>query len=302
VYFILEGVTNSFDSTFLLEIAANLDKAEEEVKWLNILNNGFVLCVGPIAAFLISHLGSRVVVISGLVVTAAMYVLTALTSNFWIMIFSYGVIGGMATGCVFFAALILITEYFDKWRGIATGFIMVGCSGVGSLVITPLISFIIRLSDWRFAMCICAGIIMLACVFGMLGRPRNPTACSLLTSQQSLNKVELQKLKSEDDVNNNEDIIELQDTISKNEPCNRFFVVFRETYNLWKNFELKVIFFSQFCFSFGFFTPVKSVNSMVKARIDKSNATMNPFIMTVNGDMDNLSNDIVYSAILIIGE
>ena len=73
--------------------------------------------------------------------------------------------------------MIIIPDYFDKKRGIATGITMAG-SGVGSFVFAPLIGLLIESNGWKFAMSICACIIFQSCVFGALLRPLNPSAKS----------------------------------------------------------------------------------------------------------------------------
>ena len=66
--------------------------------------------------------------------------------------------------------MIIIPDYFDKKRGIATGITMAG-SGVGSFVFAPLIGLIIEPFGWKFTMSICSCIIFQACVCGSLLRP-----------------------------------------------------------------------------------------------------------------------------------
>ena len=94
----------------------------------------------------------------GAVVTAAMYMGTVYAPSIYVMMGTYGVVGGISTGCTYIASLIIIAEWFDKKRGIATGITMAG-SGVGSFVFPPLVGMLISKYDWRFAMSICACII-----------------------------------------------------------------------------------------------------------------------------------------------
>ncbi len=128
-------------------------------------------------AGLANSFGCRAVVMGGAVVTAAMYMATVFAPNIYVMMATYGVVGGVSTGCTYIASLIIIAEWFDKKRGIATGITMAG-SGVGSFVFAPLVGYLIQQSDWRFAMSICACIILQCAVFGALLRPLNPISSS----------------------------------------------------------------------------------------------------------------------------
>jgi len=84
-------------------------------------NTGFLFCSGPIVAGLANQFGCRTVVMGGAVVTSLMYFLTVFAPNIYVIMVTYGIIGGLSTGCTYIASLIIIAEYFDKKRGIATG-------------------------------------------------------------------------------------------------------------------------------------------------------------------------------------
>jgi len=42
------------------------------------------------------------------------------------MLILYGVLGGLTTGLVYISSIIVLTEYFDKKIGVATGIVMAG--------------------------------------------------------------------------------------------------------------------------------------------------------------------------------
>ena len=128
--------------------------------------------------------GCRAVVMGGGLVTAVVYILTLYAPSLNIMMITYGVIGGVSTGCTYIASLIIIAEYFDKKRGVATGITMAG-SGVGSFVFPPLISAIISSSDWKFTFAICACIILQTCVCGAFLTPLNSLSSSSSSSSSS---------------------------------------------------------------------------------------------------------------------
>jgi MFS family permease len=191
------------------EIKMNVAAEASTCNLLSSLNTGFLFCSGPIVAGLANQFGCRVVVMGGALVTAAMYIVTAFTSSVYVMMVAYGVIGGVSTGCTYIASLIIIAEYFDKKRGIATGITMAG-SGVGSFVFAPLIGMIIKKSDWRFSMSICACIILQTCVCGAFLRPLNPTGVSAAPKSKK-RQVELKSLNT--DANNNEKAAEAEENL-----------------------------------------------------------------------------------------
>ena len=163
------------------EIKRDLKIPDDIANLLSSFNTGFLFCSGPIVAGLANQFGCRSVVMGGAVVTAAMYMGTVFAPSVYVMMATYGVVGGISTGCTYIASLIIIAEYFDKKRGIATGITMAG-SGVGSFVFPRLLKELIGLKieilgdfvGWKFAMSFCAFSILLLVVCGALLRPLNP--------------------------------------------------------------------------------------------------------------------------------
>lgn len=191
VSFILDGVMYSF-GIILDGIKASTGEKEDICNLLSGFNTGFLFCSGPIVAGLANQFGCRAVVMGGGVVTAAMYMLTVFGPNVWAMLITYGFIGGLSTGCTYIASLIVIAEYFDKKRGVATGITMAG-SGVGSFVFAPLIGYLIKTYDWKFTFSICACIILQTTLCGALMRPLEPVPISLADKAK---QVELKNLNS----------------------------------------------------------------------------------------------------------
>lgn len=128
-------------------------------------------------AGLANQFGCRTVVMGGGIVTSLMYISTVFSPSIYIIMITYGIIGGISTGCTYLASLIIIPDYFDKKRGIATGITMAG-SGVGSFAFAPIIEYLIEHYDWKFTMSICASIILQTVVCGALLRPINPKRSS----------------------------------------------------------------------------------------------------------------------------
>ena len=171
ISFILDGAMYSF-GIILDEIKEEFKVTDSISNLLSSLNTGFLFFSGPIVAGLANSFGCRTVVIGGALVTSAMYMGTVFSESIYIMMCLFGVIGGISTGCTYIASLIIIAEWFDKKRGIATGITMAG-SGVGSFVFPPLIAKIIDAFGWRIAMSVCACIILLCVICGALLKPLN---------------------------------------------------------------------------------------------------------------------------------
>ena len=77
---------------------------------------------------------------------------------------------GVASGCLYLGSLIIVSQYFDKKKGIAIGVTMSG-SGMGSFAMAPLVTFLLAKYDWKVAMIVCGGLVLQCCIMGALLRP-----------------------------------------------------------------------------------------------------------------------------------
>jgi predicted MFS family arabinose efflux permease len=203
ISFLIDGIMYTF-GIILEPIGKDTESSDKITNLLSCLNSGFLFFSGPVVSGFVNQFGVRSCVIGGGAITALMYMLTALTSSIYVMMMTYGIIGGISTGCCYLASLIIIPEYFDKRRGIATGITMAG-SGVGSFVLPPVIRALIKANDWKFWMSVCACVLLECCVFGALLKPLNKRTKdnNNNSNNRQTNKVELKRLSTNLDVNNN---------------------------------------------------------------------------------------------------
>jgi len=187
ISFVLDGIMYSF-GLITTGIKIHYEVSNKKANLITALNSGFLFCSGPIVSGLTNTFGCRIVIMGGAIITSILYFLCCLSPSIEPILFCYGVLGGISTGCTYISSLIVIAEYFDKKIGIATGIVMAG-SGVGNFFLPMGIEYFIHNYDWKFALSICASCILLCCGLGAFLTPLNP-------SNNSDNKnVELKKLK-----------------------------------------------------------------------------------------------------------
>jgi MFS family permease len=66
--------------------------------------------------------------------------LASFATTYWQLLLTQGVMFGIACPIAYFPALTIISHYFDKRKGFATG-IAVSGSGIGGLAISPIVLF-----------------------------------------------------------------------------------------------------------------------------------------------------------------
>jgi len=105
-------------------------------------------------------------------------------------------LSGIGLALVYVSALFVVTIYFDRRRGLATGLAVTG-SGVGALAFPPLIEWLTELYTWRGSMLIAGGIFLHIVAAGMLYRSL-PLSGSCVDVSAETNKVScLRRLTTE---------------------------------------------------------------------------------------------------------
>ena len=104
----------------------------------------------------------------GTLFSVASLLLTSRGTSIYFLIFSYGVIYGIASCFVYLPLFLTIPRYFDKRGSLALGLVGVG-PGAGLMVMSPVSQALLDALGWRGAFMVLAGIVAiifpLLCVF-----------------------------------------------------------------------------------------------------------------------------------------
>merc|ERR1719244_799343 len=137
---------------------------------------GTIQLVGPFVAILVEKFGTRLVCISGAVVSAFGFFAATFAPSVPVLTLLYGLVGGAGLGLMYIPAQVAVGYYFDKKRALATGIITCG-SGAGTFILAPLAATLLNSYGWEGATRIFAGLCFQCAVCGMVMRPlpRRPT-------------------------------------------------------------------------------------------------------------------------------
>lgn len=105
---------------------------------------GLGIVSGPLA----DRWGARPLVIAGMLLTGAGLALAGMARTLGQVYAAYGIGIGVGVGCAYVPALGAVQRWFVKRRGLASGLAVSGI-GVGTLVMPPLASWLIRIVGWR---------------------------------------------------------------------------------------------------------------------------------------------------------
>ncbi|KRY42304.1 Monocarboxylate transporter 9 [Trichinella spiralis] len=127
------------------------------------------LLVGPVASGLIEKYNFRHVTFLGASVTFVGFFVSVFTTNIYVLCVAFGILAGSGLGICCTTAIVAVTHYFDKKRGIATSFAVCG-TGIGTIIFAPVTEALLNLFYWDGALFILSGISLNLFVCGALLR------------------------------------------------------------------------------------------------------------------------------------
>lgn len=135
---------------------------------------------GPFAAALMQSLGVRRVLVGALIGMAAAMALSTLVKAPWQLLLTWGVLGGLASGCVAGALAATITNrWFVARRGLVMGTLTASTS-TGQLVFLPALAAIAGSAGWRASVLMVSGAALLVAPLVLWLLPEKPADAGLV--------------------------------------------------------------------------------------------------------------------------
>ncbi|XP_005104289.2 uncharacterized protein LOC101856201 [Aplysia californica] len=169
VNFVLDGTLFSF-GVLLLYLLDDFGEDKATTAWVGSAQMGVHMCMGPLISALLKRFTVRQVTIAGSLLSTLGFIASVFSPNVYVLILTYGVIGGIGFGMVFLPAIIVVGLYFNRKRAIATGIATSG-SGVGTFAYAYITDILLESYGWRGTVLILAGLLLHCAVCGMLFRP-----------------------------------------------------------------------------------------------------------------------------------
>lgn len=126
--------------------------------------------LGPLATSLCERFGCRIVAICGGLICIAGLLLSSLVTNLVLLYFTYGLMFGSGTSLCYFPTIIVLSKYFKRRIAVVNGLVTAG-SGVGTLVIGPVVQVLFLRFGVPNTFRIVAGIFSLVILCGATFRP-----------------------------------------------------------------------------------------------------------------------------------
>ena len=126
--------------------------------------------LGPLTTSLCERFGCRIVTICGGLICIAGLLLSSLVTSLLPLYLTYGVMFGSGTSLCYFPTIIVLSKYFKRRIAVVNGLVTAG-SGVGTLVIGPVVQALFLRFGVANTFRIVAGIFSLVILCGATFRP-----------------------------------------------------------------------------------------------------------------------------------
>ncbi|XP_069108159.1 monocarboxylate transporter 12-like [Argopecten irradians] len=176
----VNGVSGIFYKEFLNTFGGSKGKTQTTFSVMF----GTLLFLGPLTGVVVRKYGSRRVAICGGLIASSGFFLSTFSPSLDVMILLYGFVGGFGFALLYSNSLVTVGMYFEKRRALATG-IAVSGSGVGVLVMAPMIELLLEIYGWKGTIWIMSAFVLNTVVCGALYRPASSRQSILLKLNKS---------------------------------------------------------------------------------------------------------------------
>ncbi|VDD84962.1 unnamed protein product [Enterobius vermicularis] len=169
--FVVDGIATAF-GPFIDEFTEKFNASVATISIIGSSLIGSYLIVGerPLAGGLVNRFGVRSIAIFGSLLAGLGFFFSIFATNVTTMILSYGLIAGAGLGFIYLPAMVIVCFYFEKKRSVAVGLAVAG-SGVGTIVVPPLNTYLIKEIGCQWTLAILAVLGFFCVFFSWLFKP-----------------------------------------------------------------------------------------------------------------------------------
>jgi len=178
---VLDGIGYSF-GIFVKPLEAHFEGAGKgKISLVGSILAGFIMLVGPISSAMVNKFGPRLTCIAGACISAAAIFVSTFSPNVYMLMISYGIVGGLGLGLMYVPAVTAVGYWFEKKRSLVTGISTCG-SGFGTIVFAPVVTQLLEVSNWQWTNRIIAGFCLLCTFLGLTMKPVPKPKCDSIDS------------------------------------------------------------------------------------------------------------------------
>jgi len=178
---VLDGIGYSF-GIFVKPLEAHFEGAGKgKISLVGSILAGFIMLVGPISSAMVNKFGPRLTCVAGACISAAAIFVSTFSPNVYMLMISYGIVGGLGLGLMYVPAVTAVGYWFEKKRSLVTGISTCG-SGFGTIIFAPVVTQLLEVSNWQWTNRIIAGFCLLCTFLGLTMKPVPKPKCDSIDS------------------------------------------------------------------------------------------------------------------------
>jgi len=167
---VLDGIAYSF-GIFLEPLQKHFEgTGKGTISLVGSILAGFIMLVGPISSMLVNKFGPRKTCIAGACISSAAIFVSTFSPNVYMLMVTYGVLGGLGLGLMYVPAVTAVGYWFEKKRSLVTGISTCG-SGFGTIVFAPVVTALLSVTDWQWTNRIIASFCLMCTILGLTMKP-----------------------------------------------------------------------------------------------------------------------------------
>lgn len=116
--------------------------------WIGSLNIAFGYVLSPLGSYITDRFSYRFTAILGSLSGIIGFLLATLSSKLWMMYLTYGLMSGFGYRMIFNSSMLVVVDYFDKWRSFAVG-IVASATAIGMFVMTQVTEVLLKTFGWQ---------------------------------------------------------------------------------------------------------------------------------------------------------
>ena len=168
-YYIADGWSYSF-GVFYPELLGYFKEGKGKTALIAAFLYGTPMLISPIVCALTTAYGCRYITCVGGLVTGLSLAAGYFAASVNMLCVTTGILSSIGLSMTYIPSLFIVTFYFERWRGLATGLAVTG-SGLGAFAFPPLMEYLVGEYTWRGMLLIFGGICFNITVAGCLYRP-----------------------------------------------------------------------------------------------------------------------------------
>ena len=168
--FIADGWSYSF-GVFYPYLIEHFKQGKGKTAVIGALLYGLPMLLSPVICALTNFYSCRTVAVCGGVVLGMYFIASSMATSITYLCVVTGMLGSVGMAMTYVPSLIIVTYYFEKRRGLATGLAVVG-SGLGAFTFPVFVECLTQIYGWRGMLLLLGAVAFHVVPSGLLYQPR----------------------------------------------------------------------------------------------------------------------------------